>query len=497
MIKIIRHYYVNKMTYDWVRSLAKWDTMSAGTYDLFVSLLTRSAWRYKINSHKDDLSPAYPLHNRWLRKIKASPKEIPENLIGCDNTWVKPSNSQPGKCRYYWINNDIIRAFETLIFSKSPHCINLYTGKPARKDRPLPTDIQQPSLYDKNRNLKTSELVAESIRIITNQQVQINFECFEKSVLRLNDWFQRKSNYSLDNPNLKGRLVKNTRAALSLYAHLKKFRNPKDGLVSYYVPVYRPLYTGRIAEQCIGLQSCSRIMRKALLKNTEYANFDLQNAQLNCLHYLLQPGNIKNDLAKRAARIFADAESFGLPKKLVKPFLYAYIFNCGRLNYRIPAIMALKTYCRKHKLLTNFGDFLAGLTPIKLATDTLLLSIKEKQAPYINHAGVVLTAVALEKLAKDKLDAYLRKNKTTMLCFPRQDYINHAKDKILLAFFVQGVEAYIIHTLTVNSSSDTYTVIANQYDGVIITGDKKAVYEQMAKINKNMNANFTLIEKPI
>jgi hypothetical protein len=497
MIKIIKHYYVNQMTYDWVRTLAKWDTMSTGTYDLFVSLLTRSAWRYKINSHRGDLSPAYPLHNRWLRKIKADPKEIPEKLIGCDNTWLRPKDGQPGKCRYYWINNDVIRAFEVLIFSKSPHCINLYTGKSARKDRPLPTDIQEPSLYDKNRHLKTSELVADAIRCITKQKVKINFEEFHAHVLRLNAWFDKRYKLRIDNPTLGGRLVKNTRSGNYLIAHFAKFR-AADGSnsINHYTPCYRPLYTGRITEQFIGLQSCSRPMRRKLLSGIDCTDFDLQNAQLNCLHYLLQPSDIKNMLAKTTSRIFADAASFGLPKKLVKPFLYAYIFNAGKLNYRISAVLALKNYCRNHKLLTNFSDWLAGLTPIKLATETLLLSIKQKTAPYINHAGVTLTEDALEKLALEKLNGYLRK-KNTLLCFPRQTYLEHAKNKILLAFFIQGVETCIIHKLTINSSSDTYTVISNQHDGIIVTGNKDSVGEQMAKINKDMNANFVLAQKPL
>lgn len=500
MIKIIKHYYADKTAYEWVRGLADWKSMASGTYDLFISMLTRSAWRYKANSNKGDLSPAYPLHNRWLRKIKANPKEIPEHLIGCDNTWVKASQGQPGKCRYYWINNDVVRAFEDIVFAKkTKHCINLYDGKKARADRPLPNDIQKPSLYDKSRHLVTSQLVAESIKVVSQQKVPINVELFDKYVQRLNLWFNKRCHHRIDNPTLKGRLVKNTRSANFLSSHLQKFRSPISGKISYYEPCYRALYTGRITEQFIGLQSCSKVIRRKLLTGMGCIDMDLQNAQLSCLHYLLPPGEVKNSLAKKMARIYTEASSFGLPKKLVKPFLYAYIFNAGRLNYRISSVITLKQHCIKHGLLSNFNDFLAGLAPIKLATQALLSLSKEKlnQGCYINHAGVKLTTDKLQKLAESKLYKYLRKNKTTMLCFPRQDYLDHAKDKILLSFFIQGIETYVIHTLTVKSLESDYTVIANQHDGIIIVGNKNSVGEQMAKINSDMNSNFVLVEKPL
>lgn len=499
MIKIIRHYYVAESVYNWVRGLADWSNIAPGTYDLFVSLLTRSAWRYKIGAYNDIASPAYPLHSMWLRKIKANPMEIPK-LLETDNIWHKAIHSRPGKCRYYWVNSNIIREFEALIFGQQDrHCVNLYTGKQARKNRPLPTDIQKPSLYDKNRNLVTSQLVADAVKTLTKQQVKINYDAFLPYALRLNTWFQRLCKINISNPTLKGRLVKHTRSVNFLCAHLQKFRSPSDGSVTYYWPVYRTLYTGRVTELSIGLQSCSIMARRKLLQDMHYTNFDLQNAQLNCLHYLLPPSQIKDELAKKISRIYTDAASFGLPKKLVKGFLYAYIFNAGKLNYRISAAIKLKKYAAEHQLLANFSDFVAGLEPIQTATKTLLSAIKSKlsMGTWINHAGITLSLEALQNLAEAKLNKYLRKNKTTMLCFPRQDYLDHAKDKILLAFYIQGIETYIIHTLTLAGSSDTYTVISNQHDGIIITGDKNAVNVQMQKINKAINANFVLAEKPL
>jgi hypothetical protein len=494
MIKIIRHYYVSEPVYAWVRGLAKWDELSQGTYDLFVSLLTRSAWRYKINAYNDAMSPAYPLHSLWLRKLKANP-ECLTGLLVCDNKWQVTLPGRPGKCKYYWVDSNILRSFEALAFSPGKHCINLYTGEKARTNRALPTDIQKPSMYDKNHHLITSKLVADAINIISKQKVKINYQPFFAYISRLNEYFNKKYNLRIDNPTLAGRLVKNCRAGNLLVAHFNKFRSPVTGEIEYYKPTYKPLYTGRITEQFIGLQSCSRIMRKKLMQDMNYIDMDLQSAQLNCLYYLLPPSDVKNTLAKKMARIFSDAASLGLPKKLVKPFLYAYIFNAGRLNTRIASIKQLKQYCRKHKLLTNYDDFIAGLTIIKDATITLLSAIKKKPFPLINHAGVKLTGDDLNKLAQKKLDKFLRKNKATMLCFPREEYLEHAKDKILLAHYIQGVETYIIHSLTLAGSSDTYIVMSNQHDGIIIAGDKNAVAEQMSKINKQMNANFTLVAK--
>lgn len=501
MIKIIKHYYVSESVYKWVRGLADWDATTPATYDLFVSLLTRSSWRYRINPTSDVLAPLYPLQWSWLRKIKAKVDDI-SDILCCDNSYTLPINNRSGKCKYYWIHENILRQFDAIVYNrKEKHCVNLYTGKRARVNRPLPTDVMQPSLYSDNRNLITSQLIADSIRNLTNMPVRVNIYELEKYIGRLTRWFAHISPMQIHNPALKGRLGQHIRMGQALLVHLQRFRRP--GSASKYVSykqVYTLTATGRITEQNYGLQSCSREMRRKLLHNIDVINYDLQNCQLTCLHYLLPDSALKTELAKKISRIYADADAMGLPKKLVKPYLYAQIYNLSKKNYRISSVVELRKYCRTNNLMSNLADYDAGLDVLRDAVNTLLsliISNYKTHMSWINAAGVKLSHADLDKLAQRKLDEYLRNN-TSMMCFSRDDYLKHAKNKILIAFYIQGVETYIIHSLTVRQKCGKYKVISNQHDGIIIiakNGD--GVDAQMSQINQEMGGDFKLVKKQL
>lgn len=503
MIKIIRHYYVSESVYNWVRGLTKWEEQTQGTYDLFVSLLTRSAWRYyKKEEIGLFLAPAYPLHSVWLRKIKANPYTISQ-LIETDNHYIPMHKNGKGKSKFFWIKSEIVRAFEALIFSPGKHCINLYNGEKARKNRPLPTDIQAPSLYDKNRHLKTSQLVADAIKLLSNTKITVNYAALAKYSDRISAWFNRHSPTRIDNPYCKNSRLKNAVITANFFRlHLLKFRiDNKEPLLIDYHQYYNTTITGRITEQNIGLQGICRDGRKRLLCNMGYINMDMQSAQLTCMHYLLPPGKIKDDLARKTSRLYSDAAALGFPKSLIKSFIYAYIFNNATINYAIQPMRNLYKYARQKHLLTNYEDFLCGLAPIKTATEAILSIIKKQQTDgrWINHAGVVLTVDTLQKRAKEALDKYMRRIKCIIPQISRAEYVEHKINKTLLAFAIQGIETYVIHTLTIRGSKDTYTVINNQHDGFLLSADsdKNKLLAELAKLNAEINANFVLIEKPL
>jgi hypothetical protein len=503
MIKIIKHYYVSESVYNWVRGLANWDEQTQGTYDLFVSLMTRSAWRYHKNEDTNFyFAPAYPLHSLFLKQIKANPYSI-SHLIETDNHYIPAYVNGIGKSKYFWVKSEILRAFELLIFSPGKHCINLYTGEKARKNRTLPTDIQAPSLYDKNKNLVTSQLVADAIKLLSKTKVEVNYAELAKYSDRISAWFNRHSPTRIDNPYCKNSRLKSAVIAANFFRlHLLKFRkDDKEPITIDYQQFYKTTISGRITEQHTGLQGICSEGRRKLLKTMGYINMDMQSAQLTCMHYLLPPGKIKDDLAKKISRLYSDAAALGFPKSLVKDFIYAYIFNAARLNYSIKPMKALKNYAKKKRLWTNYRDFLAGLSPIKSATEALLSIIKKQQSNgrWINHAGVVLTIDTLRKRGEKALSKYMKRIKCIIPQIEREEYVTHKINKTLLSFAIQGIETFIIHTLTLRGSKDTYTVINNQHDGFLLSADsdKNKLLEELARLNKEINANFILVEKPL
>ena len=514
-------FYASTSTYGCLRSLYRWDDIDDGTYKLFIHLLTKSAWRlrfvdeYDVVAQMPDgcispdgyVSPTFPMSCIWLKKIVKSKhlrKIIDTGLIKTDDRYEVGK-----KCKLYWIPIDLIKHFEKLM-RVSKHEINLVNGKEYKrlKGKTMATDVKQPALR-KNGNLITSELVTKAIRILTKERVRVNFLALENYVANLYDeWDVFEQSPLFNDPNtmrLKSKKLKTLNRASDLKNYLTQFKT--DDMFASYPQCYNPSYTGRISELACGLQGSSGIIKQLLIQDINYVNMDLKSAQIYCLAYFLEDGDFKQTLIAKSNMLYGMASSYGIPKKVAKGAVFGTIFSLKRKNKGTKAVLKYA----KLNGISNADEFLEGLAIFADASQKVLpklWNLKSGNA-WINHAGVKLTERQLNLKAIEKRAEYERKHKKTIPLYAnREEMLKYQKDKIIMAFYLQGLEAYIIHSLTLMGKGQ-YEVVSNQHDGCLIKGDEiyqkikpklsvvEYVQQNLNQINQNLRSCFIIEVKDI
>lgn len=481
--KIKTHFWADTATYNFLRGLYDWDTASPGTYAVYVDLLIRNAWAGRFDDEFDDKVKTYPLDSRWLRANDAEGIKhlLAANILHCDNLYYL------GKCRYFYIPDPILQQFEQLAFSAKPRDINIFTGKKHIKKpgRSKPVSTSTVSHYDNNGHIKCSGLIIDAINSINN--VPVNVAALKRYAIRLNGWLARWQAQGKKINNT-GRFIKAAKAASGLVAHVEQFRD-NDSDIVIYQPVYNPCYTGRIFELLRGLQGISASAKKCLLKGIEYTNFDLVSSQLHIMHYYTKSAQLLDTIKN----IYVTAKQLNLPKPIVKEAVYGTIFNCGSFGNK--GYQALKVYAA-----TRLIDLSLIIEMLNIIARNCLQALDIFKASfyyyYQNKAGQKLSIKNILDMAEEEWVKFCKKQKKRA-CYitTREEFIDHECDKKLLAFYIQGLEAYIIHALTIAGAQNGYKVISNQHDGIIVTGNAQNVYNVMAKINAELGYQFQLAQK--
>jgi len=508
--KLIRNFHASKTTLSWIETLCDWKNVSNETYRLFIHLLSISVWRIKYDN-EEYTSPIFRLQGNWIQNIvKAKDFKIliDIGLVFCDKSYIVGIRSKS-----YWISLDIIKSFQKRIL-KNKHEINIVDGKKTRirSGRTLPTDTKQMALFDENKHPITSKLIIQSIRELTKNRTMVNISELRKYTEKFNKlWYHLESKASFFMPHWfkrKKKIFKALNKANKLLFFLEQF--PIGEIFASYPQNYNPVYTGRIYEMNNGLQSSSNKIKKLLTTDLEFKNLDIKNCQLQCLAYFLDDEKLKQRILTKSKNIYNIAEGYGIPKKLVKKAIFGIIFSIGKKNNI--GIRKLREYAEENNL-SNIEDFISGLDVFIIGVKKLLHILKKKKENrvWINHCGIKITEKILKVIADEKLLKRSIKYKEILpIYFKTDKYLQYQKDKTLIAFYLQGLEAYIVHSLTV-MHNDNYKVFSNQHDGILV---KESYYKKEKKytvieyishnmklINSELNITnkknlFELVEKP-
>lgn len=493
---IIKPYlWTDKTVFDFVRSLFAWKTIDDGTYLVYTDLLKRSMWTC-YRKDKDDVI-RYALSRDWLRSYGSYhiQKLVESGILNCDFIY-----RQGEKCYKYWVPEEIVRNFEILIFEAKMHKINLYTGAAWKSNKKKKPDSRQAmSYYDDNKNLNISPLIYQAINSM--YPAPLNTENFRYYIQRIGSWLARLAG--------KKPFDKKKSRLYIQYNRCQKFLSvlaQDDKEFSDYKAIYKVCYTGRIYEMYGGgLQTSTPMARRYLFQCVNFIdNIDLVSSQLTALHYLTKDDRLLPIIKK----IYIVSQKLGIPKKLVKSHIYGFIFSNG--NKHNKGSKPLFSFAQKYGIkLTKINKM---MNIIKEACDSLLSQVKPKNGVYCNLTGHVLSEKKLAEMINRKWQKTPKSKKSFILSKMTMDeYIEKEKKKKLLAYYIQGVEAYIIHSLTIKGKNpiiinnghgnivirDRFEVISNQHDGLIIRGFAEDVNHALQEINKELGYKFKIEQKDI
>lgn len=500
-ITLKTHYHSSRETYNWLRSLYNWNSIDKPTYNLFLTMLINISYNLKFG--KDILGniiikTKIPIYSQWIRekaKAKAWWKLIECGLIEVDKSYQKADKDKGiiGESKKYGVAFHIIQTFEHLTLV-GKHKINLFNGRTSKRNKNkmliIDEKLRQPPKRDKvTKILKSSALVDLAIDKIRAEACKCPLN--KKRVLR---YYERLNKLCLrgqvKHHNFKNKLIEVRNKAKVFYDRI----NQNDDEYGYYQPSYNYSISGRINEKGYGLQNVNNEIKREALHGMNYINMDIKASQLNGLCFLLQGlkngNNIAQNVTETGAQLFALASSNNIPKWLIKKALYGTIFSLNSI--RNSEVDKFRTYCKQNNI--NHKPFFLLLKIIEHACKSLVFYLSKNKTGlnWINHCGIKLSVEALNKRAKEKLKEEKQDiNKASL---------KRKKNRILLSFYLQGLEAYFIHTLVRMSGKDKgYVVISNQHDGCIIAnGNSKIIIQNMESINKKLNTNlFKIVEKQI
>jgi hypothetical protein len=493
---IIQPYlWADKTVYDFVQSLFPWETIDSGTRLVYVDLLKRSMWMAYLKGEFN----RYPMSYDWLKYYNSFDiqKLVKHGIIYCDFLCKKGE-----KCYKYWIPQEIVKQFESLILEAKVHKINLYTGaKWTKGNQKKPDSRTSPKYYDGNKNMLISSLIYQSLNSM--HPAPLNVDNFNYYVTRLVLWLARlaKNKPLTPEQEKKSRLFIQYNRCRRFLEYLKQ----DDREFSDYKALYKVCYTGRIYEITGGIQTATPYARKCLFQCVNYIdNLDLVSSQLTALHYLTR----NNDLLPVIKNIYIVAQKLGIPKKIMKGAIYGFIFSNG--NTYNKGSKCLKNFAQKRGIvLTRINKM---METIKNSCAMLLETIKPKNGVYCNLTGHKLSEEKITELIKRDWKKKTKKQKTFLgNKYTTEQYFAREKNKKLLAYYIQGVEAYIIHSLTIKGKQPiiikdenhsvvvraAYEVISNQHDGIIIRGFAEDVNHALQEINKELGYKFKIEQKDI
>lgn len=479
-------------------------------------------------------SMSRPIYSGWIREIGAEQgfkRIMSENPLWCDNLYYNFGTT--GKCRRYAIPSKVTKEFLRIQAATDyEKRLNIFDMKPIDRHTPFPIKTESRYTESNHKRLDVSDLMVNAVKTLRYKPVKVNFLAFRDYITELEaklvlNQLSKKEQAVL--PMLRGFKC----LVMGSYESKKQKKERINGdPFCYITPEYNFTYTGRIMEVW-GLQNISREARVVLLEGIDYCNLDIEKSQLNALNYFLKKHGLDNGAVSTLLNVgFAELTNH-YHKDQIKSCIYNTIFNAG-FSLLLESVDEISRFAGKNNV--PFAPVERLLKPLggvaKELADVLLKSkeYRDSKGCLVNACGGKLTPAHLNELISVKVDETIRK---AQACSgekpinPKEfdDYDFYAEEsadwhesfypsgkellegtqrdrdsaerKIALAFFLQGLEAYIIHTVTIAGEKNDYTPISNQHDGLIVIGNHLNVQKVMQQINRALDYNFVLAEKSI
>lgn len=489
----------------YIHNLFKWSNNSSR--NIYCQLLYDVKWRVSTNR------PLYiPLHSLWLKNEGAHEdfNQLTKLKLLLNDGTYSHGGGNKGKCLYYTIPEHIIVEFDRLSKLGGKR-VNIFTLKPYKhNETPSPVKTESAWTESKHRKLYISSLQEAAVKEIMSEPVTVNLAELK--------WFLMEKEDRLIDGTISDKDKKYLPEIRELDYFLSYgYNKTKTGDFQTFVPKFEYCYTGRVIE-IIGLQRLRADVRRALLKNVRCVNFDLKKSQLHVLNFylikngLMQESKVIEDMLKNNGELTSLIND-GYPEDLLKGVIYNVIFACGfgKDLTNLPAFKeAVFDLGLDYERVVRFFKAIAA-TSGKLARVLLeraLSSLKTVHHVVGDYQDHKMTEDELEARANQKYQSYMKSYKkkyayakTKNLPLPKLRDASSVKmaalKRMVLAMTLQGLESYIIHTITLRGKDYGYRVISNQHDGCIVVGDTDKVQNVMQEINNQLGYTFYLIEKPI
>lgn len=448
-----------------------------------------------------------PIQYEIIREHQAAgdfKKLIDLKLLECDNDFFyDKKDPENNKCKYYRIAKHVSDEFRRLRKIGKANKMNLFSMTKISKGSARPYKKVQ-SKYDKNRN---------EIPYISDRMTRTYFNLTKrKCICNVYEFKKLLANYE-------DRLIKGTlsRKVARLLPMLRKMDyifdydyDPQKSKFGYLTPAISFAFTGRIFES-FGLQIFKPV-RVALLTGVECINYDLEKSQLNILNYYRPSEAVQNSFV-----LMDTLEAMGYPKKLLKSAIYNTIFSAG-YNNRLSAVIELKKYAKQNRLsMKPIRELLEPLGDVAEELADTLVGQQRQDGSWVNRNDCILTKNELDRRIIKKVKKFIgRQNKKQKWCFNNIDKIQdetlraklaktlvdckkRAKRGVILAFYLQGLESYIIQTVINKIDEQGFQVLSSQHDGLIVLGNNSQpeIQNVMSEINKELGYDFRLVVKPI
>ncbi len=413
--------------------------------------------------------------------------------------------------------NHTITAWEGLTRTiNRPRKVNLVTGRPIKKDIKSTTFL----LSNNNKLYDIAPIVKESIASLlpcpfnphaiipyfknvemAHKREIKNINLVKKKLTKRYPSMGRKKIAKLDEyieANKKLQKIRGLYLNIMLSMETIIAQNPQpldltiNGQQLYeYRAAYRPQKSGRISEIHGGFQNITTPCKKLLLQNVpNIFNYDLKNSQAVILYIELKYCGIKckwlRKYIKDKTRRKALADEVGITESCWKSCFYSIVMGS-------PAGGVSAVYDAIRKESNNTATTKRKLKKFKQVAKPIMLACKQWREHLFHstdrrykyrHNGYHWKNTC-GMTFKEYITVYdsgktLLTNKITGEIITKPSIISEVKRQ-LPAFYLQGKEAFYIHTLTLKCNEHSIPVYKNEHDG-LITGKKipKKLWQQVA-----------------
>lgn len=265
---------------------------------------------------------------------------------------------------------------------------------------------------------------------------------------------------------------------LTIYTHLLRDSDQIDDTFSVYKPMFNTQMSGRVTELGVGLQGCTREMKKAAFYGIkDIHNYDLKSSQLYILKMLFEEAGIstveivkllKEDKNERAAAL-------GLPVDVAKSCVISLLMGASlaplsSISSKTTSSIYEAIFASASNPELSYNKFFNRYKGIKKDIDKWHAYLVNNALKTMNRKKYITNSSNTKFLVGDYLDKSGKLINVNEL------------ERRLAAYFLQGQEATFIHILASLSSKYGFEVYSNQHDGLVTKGviPEEAVREAKA-----------------
>ena len=362
--------------------------------------------------------------------------------------------------------------------------VNLINGRKCSK-------IERTRLRDESGNLLDHQWL-DTMRVMAGVRVRFDFDAVVEHLMHRHAvWQARLAEYGEENEKTKRAELRFLNDHLCFLAVLNQDARHWSGQYWTYQPAYFQARTGRAVHIKGGFQSCSKRMKMVAFSNIkDLRNYDLVSSQINCAIVEFRLAGISTRWLK-AYRDNPDAKAeyaraARLPMKVWKKVLLALLIGGnmprsaeekldekGNPVARGEVFKALKKVAEKggrdlQEVIDTVRAVVGELVENLEGWHAYLFSTYWDKVKQRGHQGRwYITNLVNRKLYRADLFESREGEKKNLT---KSEKIARAKSRIA-SFLLQGREAAFIFTLTQISPRFGFTVLTNEYDGLIVMGE--------------------------